>query len=500
MYYPTLQHVKAIIRRINSAHNAKIVITNSGQLEFALAKPKMSIYGGEQYHKMYQKAATLMETITKAHALSDGNKRVAMMVAQTMVEINGGRLVLPLKSIRLSVDTAMDAEGAMPEIIQQWFKVHIATDAYSLCSMLAELDEEEGIIRSMLEQGREADANSLLDRWMVFDNYPEHRRACGDLINSWKKTQEASDASRAANRDAGGWRPAWTKFMATRDLPHASYDPPYDYGGDSDGLHYNHNSMAELRDAEERVRKESARYRESTDAPLVLQNALRLERHGMYDDAVGVFERLRGIGPDESRAAFHMALIMQYRMGDFESALKYWSVYLKYRPDEPAGNLQTGLTLMELKRYSDALDHLEKIPDEYPNIDIYKGEVYARMGKHDRAIEFYRKALSANQYSVDAHGLMGISYASIGDLEHALECFDKVVEIQPDYRGYYNRGTILADLSRYDEAINSYKMALAENPNHLESRINLASETSNAGRPEEAMPHFLSALDVDPGH
>lgn len=500
MYYPTLQHVEAIIRRINNNHGANIVIINRGQLEFALAKPRMSIYGDEQYPELYQKAAALMETITKAHTLSDGNKRVAMMVAQTMIEVNGGRLALPLKSIRLSVDTAMDANDEMSEIVQQWFKVHVATDAYGLCSMLYELDEEERIIRSMLERNREDDANRLLDRWMVFDNYPENRQACSDLINSWKKTQEISTASREASRGTDGWRPAWAMFMAIRDLPHAHHDPPIDYGGDLDRLHYNYNIMDELRDAEERIRKESASYRASTDASLVLQIALRLVRYGMYDNAIDVFERLRDLDPDESRAAFHIAQIMQYEMNDAESALKNWNIYLKYHPDKHVGNLQIGLTLMELGRYSDALAHLENIPDEYPDINIHRGEVHAGMREYNKAIEFYRKALLTHPDSVDAYGLMGLSYVRLGDHQQALECFDKAIGIRPDYRGYYNKGGVLVRLGRNDEAISNYKMALANNPNHFESRINLASTISNSGRPEEAIPHFLGALDVDPGN
>lgn len=500
MHYLTLRHVETIIQRINNTHGVNIVITNKGQLEFALAKPQMSIYGSERYPELYQKAATLMETITKAHALSDGNKRVAMMVAQTMIEINGGHLVLPLKSIRLSVDTAMDASDAMSDIIQQWFKVHVATDTYSLCSMLSELDEEEGMIRYMLEQDREDDANSLLDRWMVFDNYPDNKQACSDLIDSWGKIQEASVASRAAGRDKDGWRPAWATFMAIRDLPHAHHDPPADYGGDLDGLHYNYNSTAELQDAEERIRRESASYKKSADVSLVLQNALRLERYGMYDYAIDMFEKLRDLDLDESHAVFHIATIMQYAMNDAESALKYWKIYLKHHPDESEGNLQMGLTLMALERYSEALVRLENVPDEYPDIDIRRGEIYDRMHEHDKAIESYRKALSNNPDSVDAHGLMGMSYTYLGDNQRALECFDRAIEIQPDYRGYYNKGVTLGGLGRYDEATNNYKMALAKNPNHLESRINLASAVSDAGRPEEAVPHFLIALNVDPHH
>ena len=500
MYYPTLQHVEAIIRRINNNHDANIVIINRGQLKFALAKPQMSLYGDEQYLELYQKAAALMETITKAHALSDGNKRVAMMVAQTMIEINGGRLALPLKSIRLSVDTAMDANDEMSEIVQQWFKVHVAMDAYGLCSMLYELDEEEGIIRSLLELDREDDANRLLERWMVFNNYPENRQACRDLINSWKKTQEAPTASREASRGEDEWRPAWATFLAIRDLPHAHNDPPVDYRGNLDRLQYNYNIMSELRNAEERIRKESASYRESTDASLVLEIALRLVRYGMYDDAIDVFERLRDLDQDESHAAFHIALIMQYEMNDAESALKYWNIYLKYHPNEPVGNLQMGLTLMKLKRYSDSLVYLENIPDEYPDINIHRGEVHDGMREYNKAIEFYRKALLVHPDSVDAHGLMGLSYASLGDHQQALECFDKAIGIRPDYRGYYNKGVVLAKLGRNDEAINNYKMALNNNPHHLESRINLASVMYNSGRLEGAIPHFLGALDVNPDH
>lgn len=248
-----------------------------------------------------------METIAKVHALSDGNKRVAMMAAQTMIEINSSRLVLPLKSIRLSVDTAKDANDTMSEIIQQWFRVHTATDTYSLCSMLHEMDEEEGIIRSMLESGREDDANRLLDRWMVFDDYPDNRQACGDLINSWRKTQEAHTASQAATHSTDGRRHAWTMFMARKDLWHAHHNTPTRYDGDTKKLHYNHNSMAELRDAEERIRIESARHRESTDASLVLQNALRLVRYDMYDYAIEMFEKLRDLNSDESHAASHIA-------------------------------------------------------------------------------------------------------------------------------------------------------------------------------------------------
>lgn len=497
MLYPTLQHVQAIIRRINAAQNTKITIINVGQLKFALEKPRMRIYGTELYPKLYQKAAALMETLTKAHALSDGNKRVAMMVAEAMVGINGGMLVLPLKSIRLSVNTAMDAGDEMSDTIQQWFKVHTATDGCSLCMMLVELDVEWSMIKGMLEQGRGDDANRLLDGWMAFVNYPDNRRACDEMISEWENAE--TDAPRRADvRDAYSWGSAWASFLSRRNLPHSHYDPPYDAA--VHGPQYNHNSMEELLAAEEWLCCESAACKSTTDASVVLQNALRLERYGMYHDAVDMYERLRGLDGDESHAVFHIAGITQYGLDDPKSALEYWNAFLKYQPDSDGGNLHVGLALAELGRYSEALTRLEKIPQEYPDINIYKGSVYARMGQHNRAIEFYGKELTANPDNPFAHELIGLSYVESGDPRKALEYFDRAIGIRPNYRFYYNKGTALANLGRYDDAIVSYRKALDANPHYLETKINLASAISDSGRPEEAIPYFLEALGVDPDH
>ena len=83
MHYPTPQDVERIVAEISKQDKTKITIINRGQLEFALEKPRMHVYGHEQYPELYQKAATVMEVLTKSHVLSDGNKRCAMRVART---------------------------------------------------------------------------------------------------------------------------------------------------------------------------------------------------------------------------------------------------------------------------------------------------------------------------------------------------------------------------------------------------------------------------------
>ena len=132
-----------------------------------------------------------METITKIHTLSDGNKRTAMMAAEFMIKANGGELSLPLKAIRLSVNTAMDSTDSMTELIQKWFKLHTAMNSNQLCLMLMESIEEESIIKKLWELKKFSKVEKLLSKWMAFDSYPEHMKAWNELGKQWKECEES---------------------------------------------------------------------------------------------------------------------------------------------------------------------------------------------------------------------------------------------------------------------------------------------------------------------
>ena len=504
MYYPTLKDIETIIHEINRTQNTESVITNRGQLEFALEKPKMMIYGSEQYPELYQKAAILMETITKAHALSDGNKRTAMLAAQLMIEANGGYLALPIKSIRLSVGTAMDNEDEISGIIQQWFKVHTATSACHLAAMLAELDEEEKVIKAMLKQNRGGDACSLFDRWVAFDRYPENKQAACELLKRWAGKEKASAAEPAAVRHADDLPPMRDSIMVPKSLPHAQHRYSVEYSGNARELKYNYNSMTELQAAEERILRESARCKDTKDASHVRQAALRLEHHGMYGDAIDMFEKLRTMDTDESDAVSHIAMITQYGLDDPESAIKYWDTYTKYNPDDPVCNLYMGEAFAKLGQYQGARSCLERIKTEMSGslrANIRMGKIYDKMHEFGTAAKFYEKEISCDPDSPDAYLLLGAAHSNMGNEEKAIECFGIGIRVDPDNpEGYWNMGMVLSDLGENEEAIASYRKALEINPDHLASKINLASTLSNSGRPEEALPYFYSALELSPDH
>ena len=64
----------------------------------------------------------------------------------------------------------------------------------------------------------------------------------------------------------------------------------------------------------------------------------------------------------------------------------------------------------------------------------------------------------------------GYNYGEKGELQKAIEWFDKAIKLKPDYAlAYHNKGLALEQLGKYKEAIKSYECVLNINPNHYEA-------------------------------
>ena len=70
-----------------------------------------------------------------------------------------------------------------------------------------------------------------------------------------------------------------------------------------------------------------------------------------------------------------------------------------------------------------------------------KGYDYFDDGLFDKAIECYQKAVEINPDYANAYYNMGIAYAYKENYDKALECCQKAIEIKNDYaNAYYNMG------------------------------------------------------------
>ncbi len=72
-----------------------LVIRDLGLLEAAAQRPRTTLYGQEAYPGIPTKAAVLLESLTRNHALIDGNKRLGWLAAVVFLDLNGLTLDAP---------------------------------------------------------------------------------------------------------------------------------------------------------------------------------------------------------------------------------------------------------------------------------------------------------------------------------------------------------------------------------------------------------------------
>lgn len=96
------------------------LVRDVGLLESALARPKASAFGEDVYAKVDLKAAALLHSLARNHALVDGNKRLAWLAVVVFLDLNGCEIALrDDEAFDLVVDVARGAIDART-ITERW--------------------------------------------------------------------------------------------------------------------------------------------------------------------------------------------------------------------------------------------------------------------------------------------------------------------------------------------------------------------------------------------
>ena len=69
-------------------------VRDVGLLDAAAARPRSSAFGADAYPSLELKAAALLHSIVRNHALADGNKRLAWLACVVFCHINGVTVAL----------------------------------------------------------------------------------------------------------------------------------------------------------------------------------------------------------------------------------------------------------------------------------------------------------------------------------------------------------------------------------------------------------------------
>jgi len=115
--YLTLSELLHVAER---ALGPEVPVRDHGLLESALARPRATAFGVDAYASLEEKAAALLHSLARNHALVDGNKRLALAATIAFLGLNGRRLTLTNdQAYVLVIDIASGQLNDVPDIAEQ---------------------------------------------------------------------------------------------------------------------------------------------------------------------------------------------------------------------------------------------------------------------------------------------------------------------------------------------------------------------------------------------
>ena len=95
-------------------------VRDYGLLESALARPRASVFGADAYPDLHLKAAALLHSLARSHALVDGNKRLAWTACRTFLAINGHWISAPEDDrFEFVIHVASSALADLDKVVEQ---------------------------------------------------------------------------------------------------------------------------------------------------------------------------------------------------------------------------------------------------------------------------------------------------------------------------------------------------------------------------------------------
>ena len=118
-----------------------------------------------------------------------------------------------------------------------------------------------------------------------------------------------------------------------------------------------------------------------------------------------------------------------------------------------------------------------------------------------RRLEFYQLALEHDPRSAQIHNLIGGALANLGQLDRALDAFDRAIQLRPDYAAAHtNRGLVLKQQMRWKEADAAFHKALTFGAKSATPYVGLARLSERIGGVVEAVEWLEKSLEIDPSN
>ena len=160
------------------------------------------------------------------------------------------------------------------------------------------------------------------------------------------------------------------------------------------------------------------------------------------------------------------------------------------------------LNLFKSNQIQQALDFIDTLSKDYPDKSLLfniRGAGYAGLGQLDIAVQNYEKALSIKPDYAKAHYNLGSALQELGKLHDSVKSYENSIALEPENaQAHNNLAIVLRELDQLEEAEASCRKAIVLDPEYAEAYSSLSIILYANGDLNSALESIEKAYSINP--
>lgn len=166
-------------------------------------------------------------------------------------------------------------------------------------------------------------------------------------------------------------------------------------------------------------------------------------------------------------------------------------------------NLNFALAIDEIKPFISQQPKMifQEFVEKISQADYYfmEGSRYTLQNDYNQAISCYQKAIEINPNFFLAYNNLGTAYTSLGQHQQAITCIQKAIEIDSNSaEAYTNLGSAYVSSGQHQQSISYYQKAIEINSNFSVAHYSLGTVYAFLGQHQQAITCLQKAIEIAP--
>ncbi|KZF20198.1 TPR-like protein [Xylona heveae TC161] len=221
------------------------------------------------------------------------------------------------------------------------------------------------------------------------------------------------------------------------------------------------------------------------------------ELYQATDEIHSELSQLEAVFPGSQWLKTERALLL-YHSKDFEEAESVFSTIVENDPHriDALDHYSNILYVMTLRPKLAYIAQLATATDKFrPETCCVVGNYYSLKSEHEKAVMYFRRALTLDRSFLSAWTLMGHEYVEMKNTHAAIESYRRAVDVnRKDYRAWYGLGQTYEVLEMHYYALFYYQRAASLRPYDPKMWQAVGSCYNKMGRPLQAIKALKRAL------